>query len=281
MNKQLIEKTYPIIKIEDHNTDNQQKTFFFNIEEDIKTNKINVLPGQFYMLRTKLGQKPISVSHFDGKVIGFTVLKRGNVTADLIDNAQIGTYVGLTGPLGNTFDISANDENILIIGGGVGIAPVYNLTKYVLEKTDIKATALLGARTNSLSAFAQDLPRQNDKFESRFYTDDDSGENQGFVTKDLEEIFSKQKFDSVYMCGPEKMMVIAAQQMRKLQSDIRIRISMERYMKCGIGLCGSCVLDDIGLRVCADGPVFDYNVLVKSKEFGKYHRDSHGVIHSF
>ena len=122
---------------------------------------------------------------------------------------------------------------------------------------------------------------KNDKFESRFYTDDDTGENQGFVTKDLEEIFSKQKFDSVYMCGPEKMMVIAAQQMRKLQSDIRIRISMERYMKCGIGLCGSCVLDDIGLRVCADGPVFDYDVLIKSKEFGKYHRDSHGVIHSF
>ena len=281
MNKQLIEKTYPIIKIEDHNTDNQQKTFFFNIEEDIKTNKINVLPGQFYMLRTKLGQKPISVSHFDGKVIGFTVLKRGNVTADLIDNAQIGTYVGLIGPLGNTFDISANDENILIIGGGVGIAPVYNLTKYVLEKTDIKATALLGARTNSLSAFAQDLPRKTERFESRFYTDDNTGEIQGFVTKDLEEIFSKQKFTSVYMCGPEKMMVIAAEQIRKLQPEIRIRISMERYMKCGIGLCGSCVLDDIGLRVCADGPVFDYNVLVKSKEFGKYHRDSHGVIHSF
>lgn len=281
MNKQLIEKTYPIIKIEDHNTDNQQKTFFFNIEDDVIKNNINVLPGQFYMLRTKLGQKPISVSHFDGKIIGFTVLKRGNVTADLLDNADVGTYIGLTGPLGNTFDLSENDENILIIGGGVGIAPVYNLAKYALDKTNIKTTALFGSRTASLSAFAQDLPRQTDRFESRFYTDDETGENHGFVTKDLEEIFSKQKFTSVYMCGPEKMMVIAAEQIRKLQPNIRIRISMERYMKCGIGLCGSCVLDDIGLRVCADGPVFDYDVLIKSKEFGKYHRDSHGVIHSF
>lgn len=280
MNKQLIEKTYPILEIKDFETGNLQKTFFFNIENDIKENKINVLPGQFYMLRTKLGQKPISVSHFNGKIIGFTVLKRGNVTADIIDNAKIGTYIGLTGPLGNSFELSEDDKNIIIIGGGVGIAPVYNLAKYTLEN-NIKTTALFGARTAALSAFAQDLPRKNKNFESRFYTDDNSGENHGFVTKDLEEIFSKQRFDSAFLCGPEKMMVIASEQMRRLQPEIRIKISMERYMKCGIGLCGSCVLDDIGLRVCADGPVFDYDVLKKSREFGKYHRDSHGIINPF
>lgn len=280
MNKQFIEKTYPILKIEDFGTANQQKTFFFNIEDDIKKNNVNVRPGQFYMLRTKLGQKPISVSHFDGKIIGFTILKRGNVTADIVENAKIGTYIGLTGPLGNDFELSENDKNIIVIGGGVGIAPVYNLAKYSLNK-NVKTTALFGARTAVLSAFAQDLPRKTKNFESRFYTDDNSGENHGFVTKDLDEIFSNQKFDSAYLCGPEKMMIIASEQMRRLQPDIRIRISMERYMKCGIGLCGSCVLDDIGLRVCADGPVFDYDVLKKSQEFGKYHRDSHGVIHSF
>ncbi len=280
MNKQLIEKTYPILKIEDFGTANQQKTFFFNIEDDIKKNNVNVRPGQFYMLRTKLGQKPISVSHFDGKIIGFTILKRGNVTADIVENAKIGTYIGLTGPLGNDFELSENDKNIIVIGGGVGIAPVYNLAKYSLSK-NVKTTALFGARTAVLSAFAQDLPHKTENFESRFYTDDNSGENHGFVTKDLDEIFSNQKFDSAYLCGPEKMMIIASEQMRRLQPDIRIRISMERYMKCGIGLCGSCVLDDIGLRVCADGPVFDYDVLKKSHEFGKYHRDSHGVIHSF
>lgn len=280
MNKQLIEKTYPIVEIKDFETGNQQKTFFFDIENDIKEQKINVRPGQFYMLRTKLGQKPISVSHFDGKIIGFTILKRGDVTADIIDNAKVGNYVGLTGPLGNSFELSANDKNILIIGGGVGIAPVYNLAKYALDN-NIKATALFGARTAALSAFAQDLPRKTENFESRFYTDDDSGENHGFVTKDLDEIFSGQKFDGAFLCGPERMMVIASEQMRKLQPEIRISISMERYMKCGIGLCGSCVLDDIGLRVCADGPIFDYDVLKKSREFGKYHRDSHGVIKLF
>lgn len=278
MNKQLIEKTYPILRIEDFGSTNMQKTFFFDIEDDIKEKNISIYPGQFYMLRTELGQKPISVSHFDGKIVGFTILKRGTVTADIVDNAKIGTYVGLTGPLGTYFELSETDKNILIIGGGVGIAPVYNLAKYALNKTNAKTTALFGARTAVLSAFAQDLPRKTATFESRFYTDDDSGENHGFVTKDLDEIFADQIFDSAYLCGPEKMMILASEQMRRLQPGIRIKISMERYMKCAVGLCGSCVLDDIGLRVCADGPVFDYDVLKKSREFGKYHRDSHGII---
>lgn len=281
MNRQFIEKTYPIMKIENFGTGNLQKTFFFDIEDDIKEHNMHIRPGQFYMLRTKLGQKPISVSHFDGKIIGFTILKRGNVTNDIVDNAKIGTYVGLVGPLGNYFELSENDKNIIIIGGGVGIAPVYNLAKYSLNKSNVKITALFGARTAVLSAFAQDLPRKAKNFESRFYTDDDSGENHGFVTKDLDEIFSDQKFDSAYLCGPEKMMIFASEQMRRLQPEIRIRISMERYMKCGIGLCGSCVLDDIGLRVCADGPIFDYDVLKRSQEFGKYHRDSHGIVNVF
>lgn len=281
MNKQFIEKTYPIVKIENFGAGNLQKTFFFNIGDDIKKNNIDVCPGQFYMLRTKIGQKPISVSHFDGKIVGFTVLKRGNVTDDLVDNAKIGAYIGLTGPLGNCFELSENDKNVIIIGGGVGIAPVYHFAKYLLNKNNVKVTALFGSRTAVLSAFAQDLPRKTGLFETRFYTDDDSGENHGFVTKDIDEIFAAQKFDSAYLCGPEKMMIRASEQMRRLQPEIRISISMERYMKCGIGLCGSCVLDDIGLRVCADGPVFDYDVLKKSREFGKYHRDSHGIINMF
>lgn len=270
----LIERSFAIKKIgQESNTD--QKTFFFDISS---RGDIEVQPGQFYMLNYKGSQKPISVSHWNEGVIGFTVLKRGNMTANLLDNAKVGDFVGLTGPLGNSFTLDTASESVLIIGGGVGVAPVFHLREWFAKNTTTDVVALFGARTNSLLDFTKDNICSRDAVETKLYTDDDTGENQGFVTSQLEEILKNKKFSRAYMCGPEKMMLIASSIIKRVQPEMNIDISMERYMKCGIGICGSCVLDDIGLRVCADGPVFPYETLMKSREFGKYHRDSQGVI---
>ncbi len=264
----LIEKSYKTFRI-DGCTD--QKTFYFKIGQ------VDIKPGQFYMLNYNNSQKPFSVSHYDGENIGFTILKRGNTTLNMIENAIIGDYFGLTGPLGNSFQ-TEQYSNFLLIGGGVGAAPIYFLSEY-LSKNNKKNSVLFGSRTSSLCDFTHNL-KSNKSATVSYYTDDNSGENQGFVTNGIEEILQKEEIDTVCLCGPEKMMIVASEKIKKITS-VPIQISMERYMKCGIGICGSCVLDDIGLRVCADGPVFDYELLITSKEFGKYHRNSGGLIEKF
>jgi dihydroorotate dehydrogenase electron transfer subunit len=85
-------------------------------------------------------------------------------------------------------------------------------------------------------------------------------------------------YDVCGICGPEKMMKVAADQALASKCKTKIQISMERYMKCGVGICGSCVLDDIGARVCSEGPVFDLETLQKCGEFGVYHRNGYGQI---
>jgi dihydroorotate dehydrogenase electron transfer subunit len=74
------------------------------------------------------------------------------------------------------------------------------------------------------------------------------------------------------------MIKTAAAIINKYIPGKKIQISTERYMKCGIGLCGSCVLDNTGQRVCIEGPIFDFITLKKSREFASYQRDSYGII---
>jgi dihydroorotate dehydrogenase electron transfer subunit len=189
-------------------------------------------------------------------------------------NARPGEYFGLTGPLGNSFNIE-NMKNILLVGGGIGTAPLNFLAIYLTAKNK-NVDVLFGARNSGHLDYCEPLTGIASCSMS-FYTDDGSRGEKGFVTKDLEKILKRKKYDSVCICGPEIMMKTAVEMVKdKIEN---IQISMERYMKCGLGLCGSCVLDDIGLRVCEDGPVFDYNEVLKNcREFGNYHRDKNGII---
>ncbi len=255
-----IEKSYPLIDIKGNN---DQKTLFFKI------GKKEVLPGQFFMLNYRVSQRPFSVSHYDGDIIGFTIQNRGKCSKLMID-AEIGEYFGLTGPLGSFFK-TENRTNVVLIGGGIGIAPIYFLANYLKNK-DIKMTILFGAKSIRELEFTF-----NSGLNISYYTDNGSYGKKGFVTIDLEQIIKENNYDSLYLCGPEKMMVkvieIAKNKIKEIQ------LSMERYMKCGLGLCGSCVLDDIGLRVCEEGPVFSYfDNIINCKEFGNYHRDQYGRI---
>ena len=244
--KNLIEKSYPIIRIEESG---EQKLFFFELEAP----KIHA--GQFYMIRYNNSQKPFSVSHINGNEIGFTIAPRGKMTHDIIENARLGDYIGLTGPLGNGFNFSACEQPLLI-GGGVGSAPIFALANQLFH-TKKKATILLGARTDSLHTYTKSL-KNLENYEVQWFTDDASSSRQGFVTEGIENAIAQSKPDAAFICGPEKMMVKASEIIHSIDPSIDIQISMERYMKCGIGICGSCTLDDIGLRVCADGPVFTY-----------------------
>ena len=257
-----IEKSYPLLK----KTGNERRALL-----QFRIGKKEVLPGQFFMLNYKLSQKPISVYNYDDGIVTFLVENRGKTTKAMID-VQEGKYFGITGPLGNSFKTDSF-KNFLLIGGGVGVAPVISLAhKLTEEKKDF--TLLLGEKTKENIIYLDDLKIFKDKV---IYTDDGSFGKKGFPTEELDDLFDANTYDISCICGPEIMMKISAEKILKL-NKINIQICMERYMKCGIGLCGSCVLDDIGLRVCADGTVFDYQLLKNSSEFGNYKRDKSGVI---
>lgn len=262
-----IEKSYPVYKIVGNE---KQKTLYFKI------GKKDILPGQFFMLNYNISQKPISVSYYDNEIIGFTIEDRGETSGKMI-NSKIGEFFGLIGPLGNPFEIS-DYKNILIIGGGIGVAPLYFLLNYIL-KYKKKVHAFFGAKSKSNLDFVEKFKTNKDCL-LNLYTEDGSLGDKGFVTKDLNKYIDKYKYDSICICGPEIMMNIVINKIKRKISNIQV--CMERYMKCGLGICGTCVLDDTGERVCVEGPVFQYNSsLKKCKEFGNYHRNSNGIIEKF
>jgi len=258
-----IEKSYKLVKIAGNTA---QKTLYFRI------GKRDISPGNFFMLNYNCAQKPFSVSGYDGDVVGFTIQDRGECSQKMI-NAKAGEYFGLTGPLGNNFDLSKS-KNALLIGGGIGSAPIKFLAETLVKK-NINFSAFFGARSVDFLKYLFDLDKKRDRI--KYYTDDGTYGAKGFVTDDLDEALRTGNFDAICLCGPEKMMVKAIEIVGGRIKNIQI--SMERYMKCGVGLCGSCVLDDISARVCEDGPVFSYfDTIVNCREFGKYHRDGLGII---
>ena len=187
-------------------------------------------------------------------------------------NAKIGDYFGLTAPLGSNFNIVDN-RRFLLIGGGIGTAPIYYLAKY-LAKNNIIPNILFGAKNKEFLEYSFDL---EDCCNIRYYTDDGSFGIKGFVSNDIKQIITEKEYDCCCICGPEKMMSVIIDEVKGKINNIQL--SMERYMKCGLGLCGSCVLDDIGLRVCEEGPVFSYfDTIVNCSEFGVYHRNGLGII---
>lgn len=271
MNQSLnnkIEKSYPLVGITGSDT---RKILHFQIDNQ------EVLPGQFFMLNYKCSQKPFSVASCIGNKIEFTIEDRGECSNAMI-NARVGEYFGLTGPLGKTFNTVF--DKYLLVGGGIGIAPIMFLAQYLINSNK-KVDMLIGERTKKNIIYQKELNdlKKNNNFNIEIYTDDGSFGKQGFVTKDIENYISKNKYESICICGPERMMTAIIKLAEgKTQS---LQVCMERYMKCGIGICGSCVMDDIGLRVCVEGPVFEYAELKSCKEFGLYHRDSHGIIEKF
>lgn len=226
-------------------------------------------PGQFVMVWV-IGEDeiPMAVSSAgeDGKV-GITVEKVGDATAELHELEE-GDLMGLRGPYGNGFDLSG--EKLLVICGGCGTAPlIFAVEEAVKRNKDV--TVVLTAKT------AEDLPFRSE-FEEMdvdllIGTEDGSAGVEGLTTDALEEVDWDRGYDSALICGPERMMEASARFAE--ERGVPAQVSLNRYMKCGIGICGQCSLDDSGDRVCEEGPVFRFED-VKDGEFGKYRRDATG-----
>ena len=216
----------------------------------------NVLPGQFAMVWIPgINELPMSVmiSKESGKA-AFTVRKHGLASTGLF-NIKVGEKIGIRGPYGNAFDIKQG--KLLLVGGGTGLVPMMRLLTHVKSTDDV--TVLIGAKSKD-EVFFEDLANdllKNNSHNVIISTDDGSYGEKGFVTDIVEKLVNESHFDGVYTCGPEKMMYKTVQSAHS--RGIFVQASLERMMKCGVGICGSCCVgEDLA---CKDGTVFDGNNL--------------------
>lgn len=217
-----------------------------------------ILSGQFVEVQvqnspTTLLRRPISVNFvdYDKNQLWLLIHAVGDGTRRLACS-QVGDMINCMFPLGNGFSMPATDgRKVLLVGGGVGTAPLLYFGK-MLREAGCEPVFLLGGRT------AGDL-MQLDLFEQygRVYvtTEDASKGEKGFVTN--HSILSKEQFDSVSTCGPKPMMVAVARW--AASAGVPCEASLENLMACGLGACLCCVekmADGHNLCVCKEGPVF-------------------------
>jgi len=211
-------------------------TVFFNTS-------LRSYPGQFVMLNVfGYEEIPLSLSSPDS----ITVRAVGETTDALI-NIKSGEIVGIKGPMGKPF--SPSNKSALLIAGGIGVAPLMYLHDFLIKK-GVDVHVLYGART------AEELINI-DRFKNvEVSTDDGSKGFHGNVVELLKRTNDVTNFSRIYCCGPEKMLKNLYDYFKELNILHRVEFALERYMKCGIGICGSCSLEN-GLMVCSEGPVFN------------------------
>ena len=231
---------------------------------------LNAKPGQFVMLwLPKVGQKPMSVSYQDEKRFGLTIFPVGPFSKAAV-SLKKGAPAGILGPYGSHFRLPKSGP-IAVVGGGCGSAPVAFLAEEALAN-GMGVFFLEGARDRSRLLFLDRMKKAG--AEVMASTDDGSMGRRGVATDLLEELLQKEKISKVFTCGPEIMMkkVVEATD----NAGVPCEISMERYMKCGFGICGQCAVDELGIRICKEGPVLSKEIAKKIKEFGAYRRDATG-----
>lgn len=216
-------------------------------------------PGQFVMVWIPgFDEVPMSLSGSNQ----ITVKAVGEATRAL-HSFKPGDYIGLRGPYGNGF--SLNGKRILAVGGGFGMASLRPL----IENKRIKKF-IVGARNASELLWVDEIKNV------LICTDDGSRGEKALVTELADRELEGGNYDLVISCGPEKMLKALFDVCER--HGVNVEFSLERWMKCGFGVCGHCAMDPLGWRVCKDGPVANSEILRKLTEFGSYKRDKSGRV---
>ena len=217
-------------------------------------------PGQFVMVRVAdrfdpLLRRPFSIhQQSSGGSLGFLFKTIGKGT-DMLAHVVVGDSLDIIGPLGRGFDLE-RERPVCIIGGGMGIAPLYFLAKQLLlnDRQPELCHVLLGARNREelalLAAEFVDLG-----YSVQTATDDGSMGHHGFIPDLLDTVLPA--VSRVYTCGPHPMMKTIVKKCQ--QADVSCQVSLETHMACGLGACLGCTVPGVDGRyvhVCRQGPVF-------------------------
>lgn len=220
-------------------------------------------PGQFVQVHiddspSTYLRRPISINmvDYERNEILLLVAAIGEGTRHLI-RKKPGEKVNCLLPLGNSFTMPrSTDERFLLVGGGVGIAPMLFLGKRLVEM-DVRPSFLLGARTAAELLEKDMFSELGDLY---LTTEDGSEGEKGYVTN--HSILKEKQFDRIATCGPKPMMMSVARYAKK--NDIECEVSLENDMACGLGACLCCVEDttDGHICVCTEGPVLNIKKLL-------------------
>ena len=221
-----------------------------------------ILPGQFAEVRvdgspTTFLRRPISIHYVDYETneLWLLIQIKGDGTKRLATMAE-GESLNLLFPLGNNFNEPLNENaNVLLVGGGCGVAPLLYLGSY-LKKKGFQVNFLLGARTKADLIELCEYERFGNVYTT---TEDGSHGERGFVTQ--HSVLNTPAFDNFYTCGPTPMMKAVAGHAFKTKANCEV--SLENTMACGIGACLCCVTDTTEghVCVCTEGPVFNITKL--------------------
>jgi dihydroorotate dehydrogenase electron transfer subunit len=236
------------------------------------TNKCKA--GQFFHLKVAnsgndpLLRRPFSVFDVNYKNKSISLLYRmiGRGT-EILSNYNMGDKLDVLGPLGNGFTLDKGNKNIHLVGGGMGIAPLYFLTKKLASRNNnnVKINVFLGTkRKNEMLYFTKLFSNVNMHTLKRATSDGSIG-FKGNVVNMWKNMLSKNSLagsNYVYTCGPEIMLKSIQKVIKKY--NIKGECSLERRMGCGIGVCLSCICETKNgqQRTCKEGPVFSLSEVV-------------------
>ncbi len=223
-------------------------------------------PGQFVQASVLgAGEVPISLcsSPTEKDCFELCIRKTGLVTGAM-DTLKKGGELGIRGPYGNGFPMEQiKGEDLLLVAGGIGLAPLRSVIKYVFDNRDEygQVTILYGARTKEDIVFAEELRQWSKKDNIEVLTTIDRPQKDwsghvGVVTTLLGEVRHPATYKAL-VCGPSVMIHFTIKELLDLGlNEEDIITTLERHMKCGVGKCGHCYIG--GKYVCTDGPVFTY-----------------------
>lgn len=211
-----------------------------------------VRAGQFYMLKLNgqtLLPRPISVCEKNSGTVTFLYAVVGKGTKEYV-GLEKGDYINLIGPLGNGFNVYENLGKVALVSGGIGTAPMLEVAKKLKENNN-------SSKLDLYAGFRDDIYLIDEikEYVDNAYVSTNSGKygHKGFIT----EILKPEEYDTVLCCGPEIMMKKVIDMCK--ESNVKIYVSMEKHMACGVGAClvCTCKTKDGHKRTCKDGPVFD------------------------
>ena len=245
----------------------QLKSDIFKFAIQSKEMANEAKPGQFLEIRVNddiepFLRRPISIYKIDRakNELEFIFQVKGKGT-EILSHKKIGDKISILGPLGNGIFEFENYKNIAIIGGGIGVFPLYELARQAKENANV--TTYLGFRSKGFVVLEDEFSNVSDKLV--ITTDDGSYKENGFAINYLKEDCKAQKPDCIFACGPLPM--LKAVRDFAIENNIPAQVSLEERMGCGIGICLGCAVKDKNAEgykhVCKDGPVFD----VKEVEF--------------
>jgi len=247
-----------------------------NLNTYVFEHNIRAKSGQFVMVwMPGVDEVPMSIGWQTDTEFHVGIADAGDCTKEIVEKIKVGDKLGIRGPYGTQWDYKDYDQ-VICVGGGYGTPPLLNLSQKTTA-LGIKTTMLEGARNKDFILYAKQFKSLGVDF--KVSTDDGSEGHEGYCTDLLEEELKKadlKKKICVYSCGPEAMMVKVAKLAEQYKVDCQV--SLERYMKCGFGICGQCCMDDSGIRICKDGPVISGKTALEHVEFGKYARGQSGLI---